>query len=89
MLEPRAGLQNGADVHNAEEFGQLLQLRQPDVTIRLVPGGGHTMATWRQLLPPMLGWMTQGLAQEVSRFGPEPVSERRATVARGRRSGSS
>jgi|ERR1022692_595839 enterochelin esterase-like enzyme len=66
-----AGLQNGADVRNAEHFGQLLQLRQPDVTIRLVPGGGHTMATWRQSLPPMLGWMTQGLAQVVARPGLE------------------
>ena len=33
-------------MRNAEDFGQPLQLRQPAVTVRLVPGGGHTMRTW-------------------------------------------
>ena len=38
------------------------------LTIRFVPGGGYTMRTWRQLLPPMLEWMTRGLAQETSAY---------------------
>ena len=76
-----AGLQDRADVRNAETFGQLLQLRQPAVTIRFVPGGGHTMRTWRQLLPPMLEWMTQGLAQEVSAYDLRSAREHRAAVA--------
>ncbi len=76
-----AGRLDGADVRNAEDFGQLLQLRQPAVTVRLVPGGGHTMRTWRQLLPPMLGWMTAGLAQEVSRYDARPLRVSRAPLA--------
>ena len=76
-----AGRLDGPDVRNAEDFGQLLQLRQPAVTVSLVPGGGHTMRTWRQLLPPMLGWMTNGLAQEVSRYGARPLRGSRAPLA--------
>ena len=76
-----AGRADGSDMRNAEDFGQLLQLRQPAVTVRLVPGGGHTMRTWRQLLPPMLGWMTAGLAQEVSRHDARPLRESRAPLA--------
>jgi enterochelin esterase-like enzyme len=61
-----AGELDNADVRSAYVFGQLLQNRQPAVTEKLVPGGGHTMLTWRQLLPPMLEWMTQGLSQQVA-----------------------
>jgi S-formylglutathione hydrolase FrmB len=61
-----AGLLDGADVRSAQSFGQLVQLRQPAVTIRFAPGGGHNVLTWRQLLPPMLRWMTQGLARQAS-----------------------
>jgi hypothetical protein len=32
------------------------------VTLWLVPGGGHSMFTWRALIPPMLEWMTPRLA---------------------------
>ena len=68
-------------MRNAENFGQLLQLRQPAVTISLVPGDGHTMRTWRQLLPPMLGWMTNGLAQEPSRPDARPLRGPRVPLA--------
>ncbi|HUC57636.1 MAG TPA: alpha/beta hydrolase-fold protein [Streptosporangiaceae bacterium] len=53
------------DVKAAEAFKQLLQLRQPSVQLQLVPGGGHSMSTWRVLVPPMLEWMTQKLAINV------------------------
>jgi enterochelin esterase-like enzyme len=79
-----AGLLDGADVRNAESFGQLLQLRQPAVTVKLVPGGGHSMLTWRQLLPPMLRWMTNGLAQEVSRYDSRPIGARAPVAAAAR-----
>jgi hypothetical protein len=72
-------------VRNAEIFGQLVQLRQPDVTTRLVPGGGHTMLTWRQLLPHMLRCMTQGLAQEVSIYDSPAAREHRADLAAAKR----
>ncbi|HET9898555.1 MAG TPA: alpha/beta hydrolase-fold protein [Streptosporangiaceae bacterium] len=53
------------DMRAAEVFRQLLQLRQPAVRLMLVPGGGHTMSTWRVLVPPMLEWMTPKLAENV------------------------
>jgi len=60
-----AGSGDAADATNARMFQQLLQLRQPTVTLRLVPSGGHTMFTWRLLIPPMLEWMTPRLANNV------------------------
>jgi hypothetical protein len=36
------------------------------VTLKIVPGGGHTMITWRALIPPMLEWMTPQLSREVT-----------------------
>jgi enterochelin esterase-like enzyme len=62
-----AGAADSVDVKNAEIFEQLVRLRQPGVTLRLVPGGGHTMFTWRALMPPMLEWMTPGLATNAAR----------------------
>jgi enterochelin esterase-like enzyme len=62
-----AGLGDPADVVAAEEFAQRLQFRQPNVVVRFVPRGGHTGAVWRALLPPMLEWMTPGLAAEAAR----------------------
>jgi enterochelin esterase-like enzyme len=62
-----AGTADAADVKNAEIFEQLVKLRQPTVTLQLVPGGGHTMFTWRALMPPMLEWMTPGLATNAAR----------------------
>ncbi len=51
-----------ADIRNAEVFEQLLQIRQPGVTLREVPGGRHTMFTWRALMPALLEWMTPRIA---------------------------
>jgi enterochelin esterase-like enzyme len=55
-----------SDFKNAQVFGQLLQTRQPGVVLKVVPGGGHTMFTWRALMPPLLEWMTPQLADEVA-----------------------
>jgi enterochelin esterase-like enzyme len=56
---------DGADLRASEDFRQLLALRQPQVPpLALVPGGTHTMLTWRVLLPRMLTWMTGRLAAE-------------------------
>jgi enterochelin esterase-like enzyme len=57
------GNANSSDLKDAEVFAQLLQIRQPGVVLRTVPGGGHTMFTWRALLPGMLQWMTRGMAE--------------------------
>jgi len=54
------------DVRGAENFQQLLQNRQPVVQLKLIPGGGHTMYTWRLLLPQMLSWITPRLASEAA-----------------------
>jgi enterochelin esterase-like enzyme len=56
------GNADSGDLKSAEIFDQLVQTRQPGVSLRIVPGGGHTMFTWRALLPPMLKWMTSSLA---------------------------
>jgi enterochelin esterase-like enzyme len=72
-----AGRQDAGDVRSAEAFDQLMQLRQPNVTLRIAPDGGHTMLTWRQLLPPMLQWMTRGLAQEVALYNSPAARARR------------
>jgi enterochelin esterase-like enzyme len=56
------GSSDRADLRNAEVFAQLLQIRQPEVTLKAVKGGGHTMFTWRALMPPLLEWMTPRLA---------------------------
>jgi enterochelin esterase-like enzyme len=55
-----------SDFKSAQFFQQLLEIRQPGVPLKIVPGGGHTMITWRALIPPMLEWMTPQLANEVT-----------------------
>jgi enterochelin esterase-like enzyme len=60
------GSGDSSDVRNALIFDQLVKLRQPGVTLQIVPGGGHTMLTWRKLLPGMLEWMTPRLARVVA-----------------------
>jgi enterochelin esterase-like enzyme len=62
-----AGAASKLDVANAEIFRQELQLRQADVPLTLTPGGGHTMMTWRAEVPPMLRWMTEGLARAAAK----------------------
>ena len=64
-----AGGSDGSDVHASQVFRQLLQLREPQVPLRLVPGGGHTMFTWRILVPQLLSWMTPRLAREAAAAG--------------------
>jgi enterochelin esterase-like enzyme len=54
------------DVRDSENFQQLLQNRQPVVQLKLIPGGGHTMYTWRLLLPQLLSWITPRLAHEAT-----------------------
>lgn len=56
------GSGNRSDLRSAQIFEQLLQIRQPGVTLKVVPGGGHFMSTWRVLMPPLLEWMTPKLA---------------------------
>lgn len=60
-----AGQGDPADVSNVEYFAQLLQLHQASVPVDITPGGGHTMGTWHAEVPPMLIWMTKGLAAAV------------------------
>jgi enterochelin esterase-like enzyme len=80
-----AGDGDAGDVHAAQSFSELLQLRQPSVTLRLVPNGGHTMLTWRLLAPPMLEWMTRGLAAEDTYYhSPKAEARRHAAERRAR-----
>jgi enterochelin esterase-like enzyme len=57
-----------ADARPALIFKQLLQLRQPTVQFKLVPGV-HSMFTWRALVPQMLEWMTPKLTVNVKLVG--------------------
>jgi hypothetical protein len=57
----------------ARQFQRLVLARQPGVELNVVPGGGHTMATWRALVPSLLEWMTP-LLTEASQH-PVPVNQ--------------
>jgi len=57
------GTADRGGVGDTEVFYQLLRRVQPDAGLVLVPGG-HTASAWRELLPPMLEWMTRGLARQ-------------------------
>lgn len=48
-------------VAEARQFQRLLLARQPNVQLHIEAGGGHTMTTWRALMPPLLEWMTPAL----------------------------
>jgi enterochelin esterase-like enzyme len=61
-----AGATDGGDVQAAELFHQELLLRDADVPLDIVPGGGHQAFVWRAALTPMLDWMTPQLAHEVA-----------------------
>ena len=50
----------------AELFKQELPLRDADVPLDIIPGGGHQATVWRAALTPMLDWMTPQLAHEVA-----------------------
>jgi enterochelin esterase-like enzyme len=57
------GSSNHLDLSAAQSFQQVILTRQPDVVLDVEPGGTHTMATWRALVPPLLEWMTPNLEQ--------------------------
>jgi enterochelin esterase-like enzyme len=59
------GENNKMDLRVAMIFRQQVAIRQPDVVLKTVPGG-HQGSTWRILLSPMLSWLTQQLAYNVS-----------------------
>jgi enterochelin esterase-like enzyme len=67
-----------SDLRNAEVFEQLLRVRQPGVTLKVVRGGGHTMSTWRGLMPSLLEWMTPRLAEEAALQQARQAREARA-----------
>jgi enterochelin esterase-like enzyme len=50
-------------LRDARNFQRLLIARQPSARLDIVPGGRHTMATWRDLAPALLEWMTPLLTQ--------------------------
>ena len=68
-----AGSRDGQDVVSARAFQRLLLARQPGIQLHLAPGGGHTMTTWRALMPPLLEWMTPALARAASASAPGHV----------------
>ncbi len=77
------GTNDRSDLRNAEVFAQLLQIRQPGVTLKVVKGGGHTMFTWRALMPPLLEWMTPRLAGvATSRLARQESEAKKAATAR-------
>jgi enterochelin esterase-like enzyme len=77
------GGKDGGAVRSTEIFQQLLQLRQPVVPLKIVPNGGHTMYTWRVLLPQMLAWMTPRLAREAAAANAQAASEHKDTATAG------
>lgn len=84
-----AGSGDPRDVNAARSFQRVLLLRQPTAQVHLADGGGHTMATWRALIPPMLEWMTPLLtdaadrapAAHVAHAGAAPRSAARSATA--------
>ena len=58
-----AGAADQGDVQAAELFRQELLLRDADVPLTIIPGGGHQATVWRAALTPMLDWMTPQLAE--------------------------
>jgi enterochelin esterase-like enzyme len=69
-----AGVADKGDVQAAEQFRQLVSLRQLNVELDLVPGG-HTGKAWRAALTPMLSWMTPELAQAAAVANQAPAQK--------------
>jgi enterochelin esterase-like enzyme len=61
-----AGAADEGDVQAAELFKQELLLRDANVPLDVIQGGGHQATVWRAALTPMLDWMTPQLAQQVA-----------------------
>ena len=76
------GSRDATGLRDARGFQRLLLARQPDVRLDVVAGGGHTMATWRDLVPPLLEWMTPLLARAAQH--PVPVQQVRKSHHSGR-----
>jgi enterochelin esterase-like enzyme len=75
---------DSADLRAAEDFRQLLELRQPGTDLKIVPSGRHTMYTWRMLLSPMLTWMTPKLASEAAMATAREKDRKNTATAGGR-----
>jgi enterochelin esterase-like enzyme len=72
------------DLRASDDFRQLLELRQPTVPpIATVPGAGHTMFTWRELVPRMLTWMTDRLTLEAQAADQKAAAHRHPVAAQG------
>jgi enterochelin esterase-like enzyme len=67
------GGKDTAGLRASRQFQRLVLARQPSVQLNVVPGGGHTMPTWRALVPSMLEWMTPLLTTAAQH--PAPVSQ--------------
>ena len=76
------GSRDALGLRDARGFQRLLLARQPDARLDVVPGGGHSMATWRDLVPPLLEWMTPLLARAAQH--PAPVRQVRKSRHSGR-----
>jgi enterochelin esterase-like enzyme len=61
-----AGAADPGDVHAAQVFRQELELRDANVPLVVIAGGGHQARVWRAALTPMFEWMTPQLAQAVA-----------------------
>jgi enterochelin esterase-like enzyme len=60
-----AGTGDKIDVANAEYFRQELLVHEATVPLDLTPGG-HDMGAWHSEIPPMMSWITTGLAAAVA-----------------------
>jgi len=67
------GGKDSSGLRAARQFQRLVLARQPGVQLIVVPGGGHTMATWRALVPSLLEWMTPLLTANAEH--PAPVKQ--------------
>jgi enterochelin esterase-like enzyme len=65
-------------------FQQLLLARQPGVQLHIELGGGHTMTTWRALMPPLLEWMTPALTGAAQHPAPKRLTGPAAAARRDR-----
>jgi enterochelin esterase-like enzyme len=73
-----AGADDKLDVANATYFAQELQVHEATVPLVLTAGGGHTMGTWHAEVPPMLQWMSRGLAGVVYQVSQMRLAQARA-----------
>lgn len=75
-----AGSEDTGSVHASEYFRQELLIRDPNVLpLDIVDGGGHVASVWRNALPPLLTWMTNGITGEL-RYSQTLQTERAAAA---------